>query len=381
MNRRKFLALAGGGVILAAGGTLGVVASRFPQKALEPWENAGSLYTEPRKKALSYAILAPNPHNMQPWLVDLSVAKQVTLTVDRNKLLPHTDPFNRQITIGLGCFLEVLSLAAASDGYRVQMELFPQGSDEKSLDRRPVAVASFVKDPTIKPDSLFNQVLTRRSLKDPYDTDRPVSTEVLTNLQSTSTNGSKTFFNNEQSHVEKLRRLTHEALDIELDTPRTHKESVNLFRIGKAEVEANPDGIDLAGPMMETLYFAGAISRKQMLDPTSTGFAEGKKLVAAQTQTAMAHLWLTTPGNSRIDQINAGRDWVRVNLAATAHGVGIHPLSQALQEYPEMTNHFKMVHKMLAPEGGTIQMLARLGYTTAAPPSPRWPLEAKILKG
>ena len=179
MNRRKFLALAGGGVILAAGGTFGVVASRYPHTAVEPWVQAGSPYSEPRKKALSYAILAPNPHNRQPWLVDLNKPDKVVLTVDTQKMLPHTDPFHRQITIGLGCFLEVMTMAAAEDGYRVELELFPQGSDTKALDGRPVAVATFSKDSSVRPDPLFAHVLNRRSLKEPYDVSRPVADDVL----------------------------------------------------------------------------------------------------------------------------------------------------------------------------------------------------------
>ena len=137
MNRRKFLAVAGGGVILAAGARVGMIAARTPDRALIPWQEAGSGYTEPRKRALSYAILAPNPHNRQPWLVDLSRPDQVVLTVDLDRLLPHTDPFSRQITIGLGCFLEVLRMAAAADGYRVDLDLFPDGGDERKLDARP----------------------------------------------------------------------------------------------------------------------------------------------------------------------------------------------------------------------------------------------------
>ncbi len=93
----------------------------------------------------------------------------------------------------------------------------------------------------------------------------------------------------------------------------------------------------------------------------------------------MAHIWMVTDGNSRQDQINAGRDWVRINLASTQQGIGFHPLSQALQEYPEMRDHFKEVHKRFAPEGGTVQMLSRLGYGPVVPKSPRWPLEAKLI--
>ena len=97
--------------------------------------------TTPAKRALSFAILAPNPHNRQPWLVDLATENQVTLYVDTGKLLPHTDPLNRQITIGLGCFLEVMAMAAAEQGYRVDIQLFPQGSDASGLTKAPVVTA------------------------------------------------------------------------------------------------------------------------------------------------------------------------------------------------------------------------------------------------
>ncbi|MGI9463796.1 MAG: Acg family FMN-binding oxidoreductase, partial [Aestuariivirgaceae bacterium] len=191
MDRRKFLAIAGGGIILAAGtAAAGFTLTRTPHKALKPWQDAGSLYTEPRKKALSYAILAPNPHNRQPWLVDLSKPGQVILYADTNRLLPHTDPFNRQITIGLGCFLELLHMAAASDGYRVGLDLFPEGESAEALDERPVAVARFIKDDAVKRDPLWPHVLERRSLKEAYDITRIVSGDTLARLEAAAVSGS-----------------------------------------------------------------------------------------------------------------------------------------------------------------------------------------------
>ncbi|MDQ7069355.1 MAG: hypothetical protein Q9M48_01160 [Rhodobacterales bacterium] len=142
VNRRKFLSIVGGGVVLAATGAGGFLATRTPQKALAPWGKAGN-YEEPRRRALSYAILAPNPHNRQPWVVDLSQSGKIFLYVDTDRMLPHTDPYNRQITIGLGCFLEMLRMAAAQDGYRATIKAFPEGSDSAALDRRPVAEVRF----------------------------------------------------------------------------------------------------------------------------------------------------------------------------------------------------------------------------------------------
>lgn len=379
MKRRNFLALLGGGVVLAAGSTLGIVATRTPDKALAPWQLAGTAqYAEPRMRALSYAILAPNPHNRQPWLVDLSKDNQITLTVDTNKLLPHTDPFSRQITIGLGCFLEVLRMAAAEDGYRADIAVFPQGSDVIALDQRPVAVIDMVKDANIQPDPLFAHIFERRSLKEPFDTSKPVASDILNRVVNAAlyTNTATT---NDESKVAKLRKLTRDAFTIELDTPRTYKESVDLFRIGKKEIEANPDGIDFSGPMFETMGFLGMMTREGALDTKSIEFEEGKKAIYAQTDTGMAYLWVVTKTNTREDQIKAGRDWVRINLATTRENIGVQPMSQALQEYEEMTAIYDQIHADLAPDGGTVQMFGRLGYAERVAPSPRWPIEAKIL--
>ncbi len=379
MNRRQFLAIAGGGVIVAAGAGGWWASTRTPTKALAPWGRAGSAYDEPRRKALSYAILAPNPHNIQPWLVDLSTDDTVTLKVDTDRMLPHTDPFNRQITIGLGCFLEVMTMAAAEDGWAVDLDLFPEGSDPTKLDERPVAVARFRRDESVRKDPLFTYIPDRRSLKEPYDTARPVSDEQIEVIVNAARNPSGTGATNDPEQVAVLRDLTRKALEVELDTPRTYKESVDLFRIGKAEIEANPDGIDFSGPFMEGLGLVGMMTRESALDRSSTGYIEGRKAVLANADTAMAHVWQVTRGNTRADQIAAGRDWVRLNLAATAVGVGTQPLSQALQEYEEMKPHYDRLHAMLARDGGTVQMLARLGFAAPVPQSPRWPLEAKII--
>jgi len=378
MKKRDFLKIIGGGAVLAA--TPGcTVLQPTPSRALAPWLAAGTAYTEPRRRALSYAILCPNPHNRQPWQVDLSVDDQVTLHVDPERQLPATDPYSRQITIGLGCFVELMVLAAAADGYAVSITPFPEGSDTTGmLDERPVALATFRPDSTLVPDPLFASVMERRSLKEPFDTGRAVSPGVIDVARRAAVHGSRVGGSVEPDSIETLRTLTSEALIVEFETPRTYQESVDLFRIGKREVEANPDGIDFSGRTFELLAGLGLFSREAASDRDSSAYRQGKEAVLASTETAMGHLWSVTATNTRVDQLDAGRDWMRIHLATTPTGVALHPISQALQEFPEMAAHYRQVHELLAPEGGTVQMLARLGYGESVPPSPRWSLEAVI---
>lgn len=376
LSRRSVLSIIGGGSILAASG-FAYAASLRPATAHLPWAQAGG-YDDVRMRALSFALLAPNPHNRQPWLVDLSQPDEVVLYADTTRFLPQTDPFNRQITIGLGGFVELMRMAAAAEGYGVEVALFPEGFDDAALDARPVMRARFGADAGIVADPLFAHVGARRSTKEAYDVARAVPDGVLAAILAAvpGSGGSVA-----RESYEALRVLSHAALAVEVETPRTYRESVDLFRIGRGEVDANPDGIDFTGPLFESLRMVGLFSRDAALDTASSTYRAGMEAIFANTDTAMGHIWLVSAGNSRKDQIAAGAAWLRLNLAATAAGVAVQPLSQALQEYPEMAALYGDIHRKLAPGGGTVQMFARIGYGPDVTPSPRWPLEAKILKG
>lgn len=168
-------------------------------------------------------------------------------------------------------------------------------------------------------------------------------------------------------------------MTIEMTTPRTFAESVDLMHIGADEVDANPDGLMLAGPMMEAMKLTGLLDRPALADPSTTAFRTGLEMQQEICGSIPALLWITTPANGRDDQLEAGRRYVRAHLRATALGVAMHPLSQALQEYPEMAAKFAQIHKVLGVRGGErLQMLARMGYAPPADPSPRWPLETHL---
>lgn len=375
MQRRNFLKLASGGLVFAAAGATAFAVTRTPTAARAPWSAVGQ-YDDPRLRALSHAILAPNPHNRQPWIVDLEGNDALTLYFDTDKQLPHTDPFDRQLTIGLGCFLELMVMAAAAEGITVELDLFPEGEDADGLDTRPVARARFQAG-SVEADPLFAAFPHRRTTKEPFDTTRPVAADVASRIAAAA-RFSQAGGSVDPDDIAYWREQTSEALRIEIETPHTYKESVDLFRIGKAEVNANPDGIDFTGALFDGLHLAGVMTRETLLDTNSIGYQQGIAALMANTNSAMGHLWLVTAGNSRVDQIKTGADWLRINLACAAEGVAFQPLSQALQEYPEMAALYDQTHKRLVPDGGTVQMLARIGYADTVPVSPRWPIEAKI---
>ncbi|MGI9415070.1 MAG: Acg family FMN-binding oxidoreductase, partial [Hyphomicrobiales bacterium] len=378
--RRSFIRVAGSSAVIVAAGAGAFALTRTPSRALEPWSVAGTVETEPRRKALSYAILAPNPHNRQPWMVDLAGDDEIVLYCDPERLLPETDPFNRQIAIGLGCFLELLSMAAAQGGHTAVITPFPEGASGERLDHRPVARVKFEAGSAAR-DPLFGFVPDRRSNKEPFDPSKPVSAAKLDALKTAVASDSDITVTTDgtDAMVAKLRDLTWRAWMVETETPATYMESVRLMRIGKGEIEANPDGIDLGGPFLETLKVFGMLSREAISDPNSTAYQQGIDMYREIIDTGMAYMWLTTPSNSRFDQLQAGRAYLRLNLKATELGVSMHPISQVLQEYKEMAELYDEMDQLLqTPQGGRVQMLTRLGYGPEVPPSPRWHAATRI---
>lgn len=377
VTRRNVLMLIGGGTVLAAGSAGGFVLANGPSsEARRPWREAG-LYDDFRKRALSYALLAPNPHNLQPWKVGLVGDDALTFYPDPDRKLPATDPFDRQIAIGCGAFLELLRLAAAEEGYGTELDLFPDGSNMSSLASAAIAHVRFLPGQA-DPDPLFAQVLKRRSNKEVYAS-KDVEPEKLAALVQTGTvYGQQVRVTGNTPLAAKLRELTWQAHKLEVTTDYTNQESVDLMRIGAREVRENPDGIELEGPMIAAGKLVGMVNRESLADPTSAGFKQGLAMYEGMAMSARAFLWLTNDDASRRDQIDAGRAYVRLNLKATELGLGIHPWSQSLQEYPEMTPLYEEVHDLIG-EGKRLQMLVRIGYGPDVIATPRRGLNAHLV--
>jgi hypothetical protein len=386
MQRRTFIRIAGGGVVLAAGAAAAGAASVIavpdvPAAANAPWREAGAAQADVRRRVLSHAILAPNPHNLQPWLADLSVEGEIALFHDRDRLLPHTDPYARQLVIGHGCFLELAAVAATAYGMRAEVEAFPDGAfGPGGPDGRPVARIRLTPAPGAAPDPLFAEIPRRRSVKEPFDMARPVDPAALAALAGAgSAHGTRVHATAAPAVVAPVREILAEASRIERETPRTHQESVDVMRLGSAEIARHRDGIDLGGGMLELLVRTRLITREALADPSSRAFAEGARRYDALAAATPAVLWTTTPGDDRHAQLAAGRGWARLALEATARGLSLHPMSQVLQEYPEMADlQRRFLGVVGAGPDARVQMLARVGYGPDVAPSPRRGVDAIV---
>lgn len=391
LARRRFLRVVGGGVIASAlpiglSGCQGTM----PPEAIAAWQGPAADEPDLRRWALSWAILAPHSHNLQSWLVDLSRPGEIGLRCDPTRLLPETDPFSRQIVMSHGTFLELLDLAARERGQRCEIELFPEGAfGAQGVDGRPVARIRLRPDAQVTKDPLFAQIPLRHTNRSAYDPQRPVPEAAWQALAAAGAAPGLRFgwvgagAPGAAEGLARHRAIAQEAWRIELVTPRTIMESYKVLRVGAAEVARHRDGLTVIDPMVETLVKLGLFDRSRAPAPDSYATRQQLEDFQAKLDSTPGFFWMVSQGNDRVTQVNAGRAYARVQLAATAAGLAVQPLQQALQEYPEQAGPYAAIRALVdAPEPATtVQMWARIGHAPPVPPAPRRGLAAQIVAG
>jgi hypothetical protein len=285
-----------------------------------------------------------------------------------------------------GTFLELLDLAARERGQRAEITLFPEGAfGPGKIDARPVARVRLAPDAAATKDPLFAQILKRRTNRNAYDPARAVPAAAWQSMAAAvQPHDIRLGFvgTDQPAPLARQRAIANEAWKIELTTPRAMLETFKVLRVGASEIARHRDGLSLTDPMVVALTRLGLFDRSKAPAADSMATTGQIKDFAKKIESTPAFLWMVTRGNDRATQVNAGRAYARVQLAATAEGLGMQPLQQALQEYPEQAGPHAEIHRLLdAPQPGhTVQMWARVGYAAPVQPAPRRGLDAHLVR-
>lgn len=258
MDRRNFIRVVGLGVATAILSSTLSGCSGESSQVDYGWNGPSENESDIRLKLLAYAILAPNPHNKQPWLVKFIDNGRLALFVDQTRLLPETDPIARQIHIGQGCFLENLSIAGSHYGYQVNIKYFPEGeySNSETVDK-PVAHIKLIKNSAVHEDPLYQQLLIRQSNKREYDN------SLLTLDQKSQLNNLPLAVNNHLKIIDSVQDKNHlqqmltEAMRIEGENKQQDLETIKMFCFNDQEIQQYRDGFGLvhAGSLESKKYW------------------------------------------------------------------------------------------------------------------------------
>ena len=295
---------------------------------------------------------------------------------DRTRLLPATDPFSRQITVGCGAFLELLRMAAAQQGFRAEMTYFPSGEwPAAAVGDTPICQITFVSDPQVQRDPLFAHVLSRRTNRGSYDA--PMSSGEAEQMRSAVSTLPVTFgWTSEAALMNRLRDIARRGWEVETMKDETYFESVRVFRLTGTDILKHRDGLSFHGPFFWWLNRLGLFTQERALAGDSMLRQQTLDYIIGQLGHTPSFAWIITHANDRLTQLASGAAYARLNLQATALGLSTGPLSQVLQEFPEMLPLLAEHKRILGvPEGDTVQMFFRVGHAVPGEPAPRRPLD------
>lgn len=376
MQRREFVI--GTGVVLT---TAMFAQACGRQKAGPRPVSGGEAPFPPIVEALRYGITAPSAHNTQPWRIELLSDTEARLFLDRERLLPATDPPGRQVHISHGTLLEMTAIAATSFGYRAEIEPLPDGEmvyDEYGT--KPTARIRLVGLEGEPADPLFAEVLNRRSSRLPHEGPVVSEDELATIVEQARPVDLKISLIPDEQRP-KAFDIIRGAMAIEVNDYELYDETRMWFRFSKREIERHRDGLSVNTAGL-TGFSAGTANmflnernwhkeknRKRYLDTFGETIESTRGL-----------LTMTTATNTMVDWLHTGRTYVRAQLAASALGLRFHPVSQVLQEYPQMDELRPELDALVGVKPpAKVQMLVRVGRTETPGLSPRRPVDALLI--
>ena len=317
---------------------------------------ADSFASDQLEFLLGYAILAPSPHNTQPWLFRIN-AMDVDVFADRRRALRVTDPYDRELTLSCGAALFNLRVAAEYFGHVYQVDLLPDPGDANLLARFDLGLAGETSSEDIL---LFHAITQRRTNRAALRPD-PLPEELLAALAGAAQKESAwlQFFTAETDR-NALADLIAEADRMQWADKSFREELARWLRTKPEQARDGSlthdlgvkDWMSFAGPALVRTFDRGGVQ------------AARDRELALQSPTLAV---LCTRGDEPRCWLQAGQALQSVLLRARTENVWASFLNPPI-EVPELRR--RLTGMLAAP--GDPQVLLRLGYGLEAPaPAPR----------
>ncbi|MFJ1755891.1 Acg family FMN-binding oxidoreductase [Kitasatospora sp. NPDC088134] len=317
------------------------------------------------RELVAAAGAAPSLHNSQPWRFrSAEDGPGVLVFADRERAVPLADPDGRALLVSVGAALFNLRAAAARNGLPVEAaELLPDASGPGAPGAdAPVAVLRFgPRGLPYPPAELADLIGRRHSSREPFG-NRDVPEAVVGELIGAAAAEGAALEFLEEAGARRVLALTAEAeARIAADAAR-RAETGSWLR-----EEPAADGIpDRAlGPQDHE-------SRVPVRDFAGHGPDRPERFEALPQVATVA-----TAGDTPADWLRAGQAMERVWLLATAHGLRVSVLHQAV-ELPDTRVALRDPHAPDTPETlgtGAVQVVLRVGYGPPGTATPRRDVE------
>lgn len=312
-----------------------------PEASLQAWDVKESSFpaNESQKEKLTfllnYAILAPSSHNSQPWKFNVT-NDSILVFADESRWLQVADADKRELYISLGCALENLIVAADHFGYNSTVTYLPGEKDLAAMVTLKPEFSSSA-DPRLFPAILSRQ--TNRNLYEP----RAISEsdlEIMNNLCSDA--DISVFVTSDLAIKKSFQDLTVQANGIQYSDADFKSELGHW--IGQGVM--GPRGVQATIAQLAVVFL-------------DVGPEQTEK--DAQLINSTPYLgFISAANNDSLSSVKAGRVLERFWLCATALGISLQPMSQALETAQTKGNLSSLLPVQSSMR--EVQQVLRLGY-------------------
>ena len=302
--------------LLVAGCARG--ASPYDEAARRLWRlpdlNGGGF---PAMALIGAATLAANGHNTQPWRFKVG-PRVIEILPDPTRRTPVVDPDDHHLFVSLGCALETLLQAGLGYGWAGDPVALPNGGVSVAFSR----VAA-------RPDALFHAISDRASTRTPYD-GTPVDAATLRSLEAAVGQSVGLRFVLDGDARAKLIDMIIAGNDAQLADPAFMRELAAWIRFDAGEALARRDGLftGASGNLAAPRWLGQRLLPLVMTRRGEAGRL--RRLVASSAGLAI----FTGPADTREAWIAVGRAFTRFALTATARGLKLAFLNQAVEDPP-----------------------------------------------
>ncbi|MEP7377847.1 MAG: hypothetical protein ABI675_30890 [Chitinophagaceae bacterium] len=351
MNRRNFLGVAAG-TLIVAGGVSYLLSDKnnFVRNNIKISPSDKSLLKSDERGMLYLASLAPSGHNTQPWFVKYIEPYHWIICNDKNKWLPAVDPTQRETILSIGAFIQNLEYAASNAGYDCQFDMLGSTNQDESI--MDVKLIQTGKGPAFNTTCIKN----RRTVRSNYLNDLMKREDAVYLFSEESD-----FFNfipNSAKEYRYLNEQTIEANRIQSYRDAAEKELSEWIRFSSKDAEKFNDGLTAAsmeiegipGWVVRNLYHKKSVMKNNFREKNIEN-------VIKQVSQSAGWLLITSKDNSVATLIETGKRMQRLFLKVREKGIAIHPMTQILEE--SSTN--QGLNQSIGINAN-IQFILRLGY-------------------
>ncbi len=267
------------------------------------------------------AVLAASPHNTQPWIFHATNTR-IDLRADLSRRMGDTDPYGRELQVGLGCALENLVLAAQQCGVEARVSLLPDPDDPQLVARVDLAAGE------VRQSALYDAIGNRHTNRGPY-TDEPLPDGLLDDLTALADAGGPTpiWLTTAEARRDMGALMVEAARAVTADEAQS-TDGFRWFRADSDAIERHRDGLTLDGQGLGNLMTSVAkLLPASSREDGDAFWVDQTRKVHTKTATAYGVLTVADP-HDPAQQLAGGRLLQRIHLAVTARELALQHMNQ-----------------------------------------------------